>query len=457
MKDRTFQEQNSYSWTSLRDVYRNKKLSTRLQNLEESFHSADETQSFSALVNASTSRKYPYHRWIRYREGYAGELVKEILHRYPPPDQSIVLDPMCGSGSTLVACNESGIPSIGIDVSPFAVAASACKGYSLSYSQIESLREKAKKVVEESRDNDAILSNYDIDIAKFFNKRNLQQLVNLKRTIRTHRMSVVKDILEFALLAILEDCSDRKKDGNGLASRKTLITDCYEAFLSKVEMMAIDYQYAAHSHLSKALVHDAKSLDSEFITQELDGREVGSIVFSPPYANSFDYFASYKLELIFMEWTDSKTIHEERKALIRNYRLGYKQDLESDLPEVEMICDEMQERIPEKEERTGIRDGRTRLVPNMLRGYFQDMGKVIETGMQRLCTGGHMHIVVDQSAYLGVPIPTDILLAMIAERLGYEVVEITQCRKANTSSQQLKLFPYLSKLLRETIVTIHKP
>lgn len=30
-----------------------------------------------------------------------------------------------------------------------------------------------------------------------------------------------------------------------------------------------------------------------------NGKKLGAIIFSPPYANSFDYFESYKMELLF--------------------------------------------------------------------------------------------------------------------------------------------------------------
>ena len=67
-----------------------------------------------------------------------------------------------------------------------------------------------------------------------------------------------------------------------------------------------------------------------------------------------------------------------------------------------------------------------------------------------------MHIVVDQSSYLGVPIPTDTILAKIAEDVGFKVKRVTVCRTANTSGQQLKLYPDLRLLLRESIVTLVK-
>lgn len=447
---------HSFSWTSLNNVFECSELTDRFHSLEERFNSQDETELFSRLVNSSTARRFPFHRWIRYREGYAGELVKEILRRYPLLPDSVVVDPMCGSGTTLVACNELGVRSFGFDVSPFAIAASRCKGFSLEPIQIDNLLKEAQAAIEKARKKNYPLSKFDEDISKYFEEANLQQLVNMKRVIRGRTESVCREILEFAVLAILEDCSNRKKDGNGLATRRTQISDCYGAFWKKVEMFASDYKDAPHSALSEAHIHDARHLDSLQLQEVFNSHDIGSIVFSPPYANSFDYFESYKLELVFMEWTDATMIHEKRKMLVRNYRIGRQANLESDLREVDLLCSEVERRIPEKEAEMGVRDGRTRLVPNMLRGYFADMTRIINSGMSRLLPGGHMHIVVDQSAYVGVPIPTDILIALIGENAGFEVVKMIECRRANTSGQQLRRYPYLRQLLRETIVTLRK-
>ena len=47
-------------------------------------------------------------------------------------------------------------------------------------------------------------------------------------------------------------------------------------------------------------------------------------------------------------------------------------------------------------------------------------------------------------------------LAKIAEDVGFKVKRVTVCRTANTSGQQLKVYPYLRLLLRESIVTLIK-
>ena len=121
-----------------------------------------------------------------------------------------------------------------------------------------------------------------------------------------------------------------------------------------------------------------------------------------------------------------------------------------------MLIDEILDRIPEKEKRTGVRDGRSRLLPNMLRGYFEDMERVIDSAAQAMPMGTMMHIVVDQSAYLGVPVPTDLLLADIGRRCALSLERILVCRPARTSPQQEALQPLLKEMLRESVVIFAK-
>ena len=73
-----------------------------------------------------------------------------------------------------------------------------------------------------------------------------------------------------------------------------------------------------------------------------------------------------------------ETIKSEKNKLIRNYRIGSKHEVQRQFDIVEGISNEIIQRIPEKENETGVRDGRTRLVPNMLRCYFDDMYKVLD-------------------------------------------------------------------------------
>ena len=92
----------------------------------------------------------------------------------------------------------------------------------------------------------------------------------------------------------------------------------------------------------------------------------------------------------------------------------------------------------------------------MIRGYFTDMEQVIAESSKVLTSGKKCYIVVDQSAYLGRIVPTDLFLAAIAEDYDFNVNEIIICRQAKTSGQQIQLYPYLADSLRESIVVLEK-
>jgi hypothetical protein len=448
-------ESSECSWANLKSVYSYSSTVNSVQALESRYHVVDETSTFRALVNTSVSSKAPFHRWVRYREGYAGDLVKEVLRRHPiDPKRFFVMDPMVGSGSTLVAASQLGLDAVGSDVSGYAVLSSRVKTAKYLKSDIREIEVFLKTI---PKLGGAVVQVKDHALSKYF-----AALVRLEDVVSSAKLGArVRSLLKLALLSILEDCSNRKKDGNGLATRPSEVTDVRQAFLDKVDVLLEDLREITPRSPGFPVIeaHDETALKLASVArgfEAVSGKKLGCIVFSPPYANSFDYFESYKLELIFGGYVKADEMNKARTRLIRSYRLNRAPQLDHEEDLVRMLCKEVERRIPEKENVTGVRDGRTRLVPNMLRGYFADMRKVIEEGYEALADGGAMHIVVDQSSYLGVPVPTDTILAKIAEDVGFKVKRVTVCRTANTSGQQLKVYPYLRLLLRESIVTLIK-
>src|ERR1019366_5670589 len=53
-----------------------------------------------------------------YPAKFVAELPRALLSILPAPAGTAVLDPFCGSGTTLVECQRRGIPSYGIDLNP---------------------------------------------------------------------------------------------------------------------------------------------------------------------------------------------------------------------------------------------------------------------------------------------------------------------------------------------------
>lgn len=448
------------SVTNYSEYYVNQVLSGLLNDIELSGNITDEEAFFKHLVNPSGSKEHPYYRWVRYREGYSGELVKELIRRSNITHDQYVFDPMSGSGSSLIAAMELGFSAAGTDVIPYSVDLSNSKLQNYTAQSISRIRKFLSEQPKHMLDNQRYIEDNDglISAQKYFSENNFDSLIDLRRAIEGVKDGIAKKLLWAAWLAILEDCSNRKKDGNGLATRPSKITNVFLRFNEQVKLMLEDIEEHPLDRRVRGSVYLSTATRSSDVLKQFEletKKELGVIIFSPPYANSFDYFESYKLELL-CGFYDTKALIQQRQNAIRNYRKGYGFQLVSEYPLVNMLCDEVRLRIPEKEGRTGVADNRSRLVPNLLVGYFEDMGKVLKEFAEIMKPGTQCHIVVDQSAYLGLVIPTDLVLADIGEKLGFEIANIIRCRRAATSGQQLKQYPYLKDVLRESIVTLTK-
>ena len=79
----------------------------------------DNAKSWSADVGA--------HGWHRYVGRFPAQLVRAIINYFDLDDKSTLLDPFCGSGTTLVEARLLGIPSIGIEISPLSAMISRIK------------------------------------------------------------------------------------------------------------------------------------------------------------------------------------------------------------------------------------------------------------------------------------------------------------------------------------------
>lgn len=436
--------------------YENEVCSEAIHDIEDRYNYVDETDYFGGLVNFSTAKAEPYQRWVRYREGYSTVLVNELINRSDiDREQYYIADPMVGSGSTIIAATKNGFDSFGVDVNPYCHLIVSAKLLAPKEEDIATIHQFLRSLPERYEKTDI----EEPPLSEYFPRENLINILELRDKIRQVKNDKAKQILTAGWFFILEACSNRKKDGNGLATRPAPVTDVIPHFRNVISDIITDYQqHPLGAGETSEIFTGSASEFSKYseVFSKLTNKKLGAIIFSPPYANAFDYYESYKMELLFGQLYGPSDYQLHKKEQIRNYRISYGRELHCDYQIVELLCDAINEAIPKKEKVTGKRDARTRLMPNMIRGYFTDMGKVLKELYKSLADGGSCYIVVDQSAYVGVIVPTDIILAYIAENIGFNVKDIIVCRKASTSGQQRKAYPYLGTTLRESIVCLKK-
>ena len=433
--------------------YDSQQIRSFLFSLEQKYPVSMAQNAYQHLVNFSANQAVPYHQWFKYREGFAGELIRHLLRRSGAQKEEIIVDPFCGSGTTNVVSWLEGYSTLGLDVNPMSAFLTNSK---IDHYTGEDLCTAENFLREFAFFRELEWGGKYTELEKYFQPQLFRQLLRIREYLNALPECKGKNILTVAFLAILEDCSDRKRDGNGLRKSPTNIEDAIEYFGQKTCQILKDIQHTVPITGATGYgVYDTAFHLCEQVEDHYSGLPVGAIIFSPPYPNSFDYFESYKLELVLGNFVNSiQEIGALRKKAIRSF-VGVEEQQHCDLY-IDEIAREIEKVIPLKEKETGKKDARTRKVPDMLRGYFVDMRQVLAQCAQSLAAGKRTYIVIDQSAYMGKVVPTDLLLAYLGEQVGFQVGEIMVCKTARTSTQQLIKYPYLKNQLRGSIVELIK-
>lgn len=81
----------------------------------------------SADANKLGSNDRAAHDWYRFVLSYPPHLVRDYLERLPTPAEQRVLDPFCGTGTTITECKKLGVRSVGVEAHPLCHFASSTK------------------------------------------------------------------------------------------------------------------------------------------------------------------------------------------------------------------------------------------------------------------------------------------------------------------------------------------
>ena len=93
-------------------------------------------------------------------------------------------------------------------------------------------------------------------------------------------------------------------------------------------------------------------------------------------------------------------------------------------------------------------------VPALLRGYFSDMAEVLRRCRTVLVPGGQCCVVVGNSAYGGVIVPTDELIARLGRAAGFDAAAVVPVRHLTVAPQQRNELKGREELMRESVVVL---
>ncbi|MFM6395131.1 DNA methyltransferase [Planktothrix sp.] len=419
-----------------------------------------EDNSWGNLLRFTDNLTDPIHRWFLFKEGYSYKLVDKILDRFKlPRNSSAILDPFSGSGTTLLAAQKRGIPSVGLEINPFAVFLGRIK---TQWHRIdpEILEKELLLVLQDNKNTPAKLPDLStLHKKKYFPNGHAYELLRLRNAILHRECSQeIKDILLLALLASIEDVCCLHKDGRLLRFFPRDIIPPKEAMFNRTKIIIEDLvdwvkadsnqeNFLPQTHVIEG---DSRHLDS-ILDKHKISHQFGLILYSPPYPNNFDYSEIYKCELWFGGFINS--YQEWRNLRLRTFRshpscsfpeTHYLKD-NVDLREIYQLVEKLAKcpDIGEPESKARSR------APKVIRGYFDDVYLMLQQQKLRLEHGGYIVCVVGNSRHGNLHIRADTIIAKIGQEIGLNLVEISVARHRHSRSQQVQK-------LRESLVIFQK-
>lgn len=394
--------------------------------------------AFSKLVHPGEVKGTLNH-FFPYKESYNPNLLQTLIDKYQIKDANSVYDPFTGTGSTFT---NSVIKHVyGVDVSPFALSISVAKLKALSEEDYHSGVRFLQKLKELE------INEYDYPEWTPYYKYADKYKYNVLQSVMSELVQSTESFNLFVRAVIfsnLETIFDYKRDGNGIKYRESKI---HNDDLMKYLIDTIELAIKSKKQFDKDSRIESIDLKLRSSVDNLPSSSIDLVLTSPPYANMFDYFEVYKMEL----WTSGHVnSYQSWKNLKKTaLRSNYNADLRIEDKVNNRLLNKTIDALIEKEA-----DNRTIV---MLNNYFYDMKLTLENIYNSLKVGGYAFIVVGNSFYKGVPVPTDFIIEEIANKIGFESIEIIVARKLSTSPQQMKIIndkdrPYL----RESIIVLRR-
>ncbi len=406
------------------------------------------------------------HDWYRFVLSFPPHLVRDYLQRFGLNANNRVLDPFCGTGTTLVECKKLGIPSVGIEANPMAFFASQVKvdwGVDPD-GLLRHARMVAKRTLGKLRD-EGIDDDAD-DLPLFSTRRNVSLRL---RTLSTDAWKLLlRDSISplplhktLVLLETLEEQEDERFSRHErVALAKALVfgisnlhfgpevgvrpgkadAPVIATWLKGVLAMVEDLEELQSRARTEALVQRA---DSRCLSKILEPKLVDAVITSPPYPNEKDYTRTTRLESVLLGFIRSKhDLRSLKQSLVRsNTRSVYKSDRDDLLVAEHTEIQRIAEAIENRRIELGKTSGFERLYGRVTKLYFGGMARHLAELRTILRSGARLaYVVGDQASYLQVMIRTGKLMAEIAESLGYETlaIDLFRTRLATATREQLR-------------------
>jgi DNA modification methylase len=424
-------------------------------------------------VNTLLPEDRPVHDWYRFILSFPPHLVRTYLDKFAVSQTERVLDPFCGTGTTLVECKKRGIPSVGVEANPVAHFASRVKtdwqiDTDALLTHADAVAERATEVLrQQGIIDDPLFFPVNVDVPRHTLRRLPVEgekllLQNSISALPLHKTLVLLEQLQAntpspyaaigqlamakALTTSISNLYFGPEVGVGLPRDDAPVVATWQDHVGSMAKDLTNVQALADT---PTVVHLA---DARTVSDVLPPESIDVVITSPPYPNEKDYTRITRLESVLLGFASTKAeLQAFKRTLLRsNSRNVYRGDDDDQwiqtFPTITQLADEIEARRIALNKTSGFE----RLYAKVTRLYFGGIARHLANLRTVLRPGARLaYVVGDQASFLRVMIRTGQLIEQIAIQLGYEStgIDLFRTRLATATKAQL----------REEVLTLRWP
>jgi SAM-dependent methyltransferase len=267
--------------------------------------------------DVAESLTHPFHTYPARMHPATARALVDITLGGAAPD-ALLVDPFCGSGTTLVEARFAGIHAIGCDLSPLAVLIAKAKTWTVAPARRRAVRDLAHRITGEvmAAGKQARRATWDAPperkpegfdpnarnrrVGPWFAPHVRRELEDLATRIERVREGDAEaaDILTAALSAILYKVSFRQSDTDPSKVERRIARGApARLFAERMELLRVGLDDLGRR---RTVQPEVFMIDARKLGEKVPAGTAAAIVTSPPYAGTYDYAETQRLRFDFL-------------------------------------------------------------------------------------------------------------------------------------------------------------
>ena len=320
-----------------------------------------------------------------------------------------LLDPFCGSGTTLVIAQDLGIDSTGIDINPYATLLSYVKTNIYDYEKVQFAIDKIENNLNKEQN---IEEHYFYNIEKWFRKDVIQSLSKIRQFIIAEEDASIRKFFWVCLSETIFKFSNDRTSTFKLhilpEEKINLIQDnCIEFFIDKIKENASLLRYEEKNKV-KIIYGDCCD-----IMQHKLKKKFKIICTSPPYGDNSTTVTYGQASILYLKWIDNKDLLCEPSVLetyskIDKISIGGEKSEACNTKSIQLLNNYLNEISVDK---------RSKVI-----NFFEDYYIALKSMESCLAKDGYLIMTVGNRSVDAIMQPLDSITIEMADKLGLQLV-----------------------------------